>query len=263
RPIASLLISTAFLLASIGLLGTLIPLRGLQEGFGGSLLGALAGLDYAGFLVGPYVSPPLLPRVSHSRAFAFLAACVAAVALLHARASWPWLWLLLRLVDGIMMVGLYAIIESWLNAHAPARHRGSIFAIYMMVNSGGLALSQLLLRIDAQPFVLFTVVALLALAATVPVVLTHQPQPEPQSAPRLALKRLFHLAPTAGVGALSAGLALGAFYGLAPVYARHIGFDNTGISTYMTLAILGGALMQWPLGYLSDRIDRRLALAVV
>ncbi|HET7300383.1 MAG TPA: MFS transporter [Oleiagrimonas sp.] len=263
RPIASLLVSTAFLLASIGLLGTLIPLRGLAQGFSGSLIGALAGIYYAGFLVGTYVIPPLVRRIGHIRAFAFCTACAAAVALLHALASWPWLWLVLRLTDGIMMVGLYTIIESWLNAQAPKSHRGTVFAIYMMVNSGALAMSQLLLRIDAQSFVLFTVVALLALAATVPVVLTHQAQPVPQTAPRLELKRLFGLAPTAGVGALLAGLAMGAFYGLAPVYARHIGFDNTGISTYMTLAILGGALMQWPLGYLSDRIDRRLALAIV
>ncbi|HET7663617.1 MAG TPA: MFS transporter [Rhodanobacteraceae bacterium] len=263
RPIASLLVSTAFLLASIGLLGTLIPLRGLAQGFSGSLIGALAGIYYAGFLVGTYVIPPLVRRIGHIRAFAFCAACAAIVALLHALASWPWLWLALRLTDGIMMVGLYTIVESWLNAQAPASHRGVVFAIYMMVNSGALALSQLLLRIDGHAFVLFTVVALLALAATLPVVLTRQAQPAPQSAPRLELRRLFGLAPTAGVGALLAGLAMGAFYGLAPVYARHIGFDNAGISTYMTLAILGGALMQWPLGYLSDRIDRRLALAIV
>lgn len=263
RPIASLLLSTAFLLASIGLLGTLIPLRGLAQGFSGSLIGALAAIYYVGFLIGTYVIPPLVRRIGHIRAFAFGTACVASVALLHALASWPWLWLVLRLTDGIMMVGLYTIIESWLNAQTPSSHRGVVFAIYMMVNSGGLALSQMLLRIDAQAFVLFTVVALLALAATLPVVLTRQAQPVQQSAPRLELKRLFNLAPTAGVGALLAGLAMGAFYGLAPVYARRIGFDNAGISTYMTFAILGGALMQWPLGYLSDRIDRRLALAIV
>lgn len=263
RSIASLLVSTAFLLASIGLLGTLIPLRGLQAGFSGSLLGALAGIYYAGFLVGTYLIPPLVRRIGHIRAFAFGTACAACVALLHALASWPWLWLTLRLIDGVMMVGLYTIIESWLNAQTSARHRGTVFAIYMMVNSGGLALSQLLLRIEAQPFVLFTLVALLALVSTLPVVLTHQAQPVAQTVPRLQLKRLFHLAPTSGVGALLAGLAMGAFYGLAPVYARHIGFDNNGVSTYMLLGILGGALMQWPLGYLSDRIDRRLALAMV
>ncbi len=263
RSVASLLTSTALLLASIGLLGTLIPLRGLAAGFGGVLLGALAAVYYAGFLIGTYAIPRLVRRVGHIRAFAFGTTCAACIALLHALATWPWLWLVLRLTDGIMMVGLYTIIESWLNAHAPPRQRGTVFAIYMMVNSGALAFSQLLLRVPGKAFVLFTIVALLAALSALPVVLTHQAQPEPQRTPRLQLRRLFGLAPTAGVGALLAGLAMGAFYGLAPVYARHVGFDNRGISTYMTLGILGGALMQWPLGYLSDRIDRRLAMTIV
>ncbi|HEX7325444.1 MAG TPA: MFS transporter [Rhodanobacteraceae bacterium] len=263
RSILSLLASTALLLGSIGLLGTLIPLRGVAAGFSGVLLGALAAVYYAGFLIGTYVIPPLVRRVGHIRAYAFCSACVACVALLHALAMWPWLWLLLRLIDGVMMVGLYTIIESWLNAKAPPAQRGVVFALYMMVTSGALAFSQLLLRIDAQPFVLFTIVALLALASTLPVVLTHQAQPEPQSVPRLQLKRVFALAPTAGAGALLAGLAMGAFYGLAPVYAREVGFDTAGVSVYMLLAILGGAALQWPLGYLSDHTDRRLALAGV
>jgi MFS family permease len=263
RPVASLLVSTAFLLASIGLLGTLIPVRGVEAGFSGALLGGLAAIYYAGFLLGTFVIPPLVRRVGHIRAFAFGTACAAGVALLHALAAWPWLWLTLRLVDGVMMVGLYTIIESWLNAEAPPRQRGTVFAVYMMVNSGALALAQLLLRVHGQAFVLFSVVALLALAATLPVVLTRQAQPVPQTAPRLQLSRVFRLAPTAGVGALLAGLAMGAFYGLAPVYASRVGFDTAGVSTYMTLGILGGAALQWPLGRWSDRTDRRLALSVV
>ncbi|TAN05141.1 MAG: MFS transporter [Rhodanobacteraceae bacterium] len=263
RPIASLLLSTAFLLGSIGLLGTLIPLRGLQAGFSGTLLGGLAAVYYAGFLIGTVVIPPLVRRIGHIRAFAFGTGCAAGIALLHALAMWPWLWLLLRLTDGVMMVGLYTILESWLNAEAPPARRGVVFAIYMMVNSGALAMGQLLLRIPGEAFVLFSVVALLAMAAMLPVVLTRQAQPVPQTLPRLQLGRLFHLAPTAGVGALLSGLAMGAFYGLAPVYARDIGFDTTGVSTYMTLAILGGAALQWPLGWWSDHTDRRLALTAV
>lgn len=263
RPIASLLLSTAFLLGSIGLLGTLIPLRGMQAGFDGALLGGLAAIYYTGFLIGTVVIPPIVQRIGHIRAFAFGTACAAGIALLHALAMWAWLWLLLRLVDGVMMVSLYTILESWLNAQAPERQRGVVFAIYMMVNSGALALGQLLLRIHGEPFVLFSIVALLAMAAMLPVVLTHQAQPVHQTIPRLQLARLFHVAPTAGVGALLAGLAMGAFYGLAPVYAHGIGFDTAGVSTYMLFGILGGAALQWPLGYWSDQTDRRLALSAV
>lgn len=263
RAVTSLLVSTAFLMASIGLLGTLIPLRGAEFGFSETLLGALAWAYYAGFLVGTYTMPRLVRRVGHIRVFAFGTACAAMVALLHALAGWPWLWLLLRFAGGIVMVGLYTIIESWLNARASAAQRGAIFAIYMTVNSGALAFAQPLLFIAGAPFVLFTVAALLALLAAIPVVLTHQPQPEVQEAPRLALRRVREIAPTAAVGALLAGLALGAFFGLAPVYASQLGFDTVQIGTYMASGILGGALLQWPIGYASDRIDRRLMLALV
>lgn len=262
RPVASLLAGTALLLAAVGLLNTLIPLRGMQAGFSGTLLGALTSAYYAGYLVGTFAMPPLIRRIGHIRAFAFCTACAACVVLLHAFGTWPWLWLVLRLLSGIVLVGLYAIIESWLNAQAPAGKRGTVFAAYMVVNLGSLALAQQLLRIDGQPFVLFAVVALLTCAATLPVVMTRQQQPAPQTSPRLHLQRLFRLAPTAGVGALLSGLAMGAFWGLAPVYAQRVGFDTNGISVYMTLAILGGAALQWPLGRWSDRTDRRLALAI-
>jgi MFS family permease len=263
RAASSLLLSTAFLLSSIGLLGILIPVRGTEAGFNEALLGALAGVYYVGFLIGTFVIPALVRRIGHIRAFAFGATCAASVALLHALSVSPALWLALRLVDGVMMVGLYTIIESWLNAIAPARHRGTIFALYMMMNSGGLAFSQLLLRVGGAPFMLFSVSARLACAAVLPVVLTHQPQPALQAAPRLRLPRLFKLAPAAGAGALLAGLGSGAFFGLGPVYAMGLGLDTDGVSLYMMVAILGGALLQTPLGYGSDHIDRRLAMACV
>lgn len=263
RPIVSLLIGTALLLAAVGLLNTLIPLRGMQAGFSGTLLGGLTSAYYAGYLVGTFTMPPLIRRIGHIRAFAFCTACAACVVLLHALGTSPWLWLLLRLLSGIVLVGLYAIIESWLNAQAPADQRGTVFATYMAVNLGALALSQQLLRIDGQPFVLFTVVALFTCAATLPVVMTRQAQPAQQATPRLHLSHLYRVAPTAMVGALLSGLAMGAFYGLAPVYARRIGFDTAQISLYMTAGILGGAALQWPLGRWSDRMDRRLTLAIV
>lgn len=263
RAVTALLVSTAFLLASIGLLGTLIPLRGTGFGYSQTLVGGLAWAYYAGFLAGTYLMPRLVRRVGHIRGFAFGTICAAAVALLHALGSWPWLWLVLRFVGGIAMVGLYTIIESWLNARAPATQRGAVFAIYMTVNSGALALAQPLLLVQGAPFVLFMLSALLALAAALPVVLTHQPQPEVQEAPRLALRRVYEVAPTAAVAALLSGFSLGAFFGLAPVYARVLGFDTAQISAYMAFGILGGALLQWPMGFLSDRIDRRLMLALV
>jgi MFS family permease len=263
QPVASLLTGTALLLIGVGLLNTMIPLRGMAADYSGTLLGGLTSAYYAGYFVGTLAMPPLVRRIGHIRAFAFCATCTACVVLLHALGSNPVVWLLLRLLTGIVLVGLYVVIESWLNAQSPPDRRGTVFAVYMGVNLCSLALAQQLLRIGGQPFVLFTVVALAICAATLPVLLTRQTQPQPQATPKLQLGLLFDLAPTAGVGALLSGLAMGAFWGLLPVYARRVGFDDATVSTYMSIAILGGAALQWPLGRLSDLHDRRIVLAGV
>jgi MFS family permease len=263
RPIASLLSGTALLLLGAGLLNTLVPLRGVALGYSTTLLGALTSAYFAGYFIGTFAVPPLVQRIGHIRAFAFCTACAACLVLLHALSPDPALWLLLRLLTGAVLVGLYTIIESWLNAQAPPAQRGGVFAAYMVVNLGALALAQQMLRIGGQPFVLFTVVALLLCAATLPVVTTRQRQPALQPAPRLRLRRLFAAAPSAGAGALLSGLAMGAFWGLLPVYARGRGLDDGAIATWMSVAIVGGAALQWPLGRLSDRHDRRIALALV
>ncbi len=263
RPIASLLGGTALLLLGVGLLNTLIPLRGKALGYSDTLLGGLTSAYYAGYLLGTFLVPPLIRRIGHIRAFAFCTAGVACVVLLHALGDSAVLWLVLRFLAGAVLVGLYTIIESWLNASAPTAQRGGVFAAYMVVNLGALALAQQLLRIQGQPFVLFTVVALLLCAATLPVVVTRLAQPALQATPNLRLRRLFATAPSAGAGALLSGLAMGAFWGLLPVYAHGIGFDTAAIGTYMSVAIIGGAALQWPLGRLSDHHDRRIALALV
>lgn len=263
RPVASLLAGTALLLIGVGLLNTLIPLRGIAAGYSGTLLGGLTSAYYAGYFIGTFALPPLVRRIGHIRAFAFCTAGATCIVLLHAFGSNPLAWLALRLLAGIVLVGLYAVIESWLNAQASHGTRSTVFAIYMVVNLLALALGQQLLRIHGEAFVLFAVVALLVCAATLPVLVTHQAQPQQQATPKLQLRLLFSVAPTAGLGALLSGLAMGAFWGLLPVYARRSGFDTATISVYMSIAILGGAALQWPLGRWSDRHDRRIALALV
>lgn len=260
RPVAALFAGVVLLLTGVGLLNTLVPLRAVEAGFSNVFLGGLTSAYYGGYLLGTFAILPLIARIGHIRAFAFCTACAACIVLFHALGIHAWVWLLLRLLVGIILVGLYTIIESWLNAHAPAAQRGRIFSIYMVLNLGALALGQQLLHLDAQPFVLFVLVAMLICAATVPVVTTRQSQPVSQHAPRLQLMRLYRTAPTAVIGALMSGLAMGAFWGLQPVYAHEIGFDDATVGTSMSIAILGGAALQWPLGRLSDYFDRRLAL---
>lgn len=263
RSSTPLLLSTVFLLMGVGLLHTHIALQGRTLGFSVGMIGVLTSAYYAGFLVGTYTIPRLTHRIGHIRTFAFCTALVTLVVLVQALDPAYGVWFVLRVLQGLLLVGLYAIIESWLNAAAEPSHRSSVFAIYMMLNLGASAAAQQLLRIPGEGFVLFCVVAILFCAASLPVVASRQPQPHIRSVPQVQIRRLFRLAPTALFTALLSGLVLGAFWGLLPLYAASRGLGVDGIGTYMSVAIAGGVVLQWPLGRFSDRIDRRMALSLI
>ena len=256
-----LLLSTVFLLMGVGLLHTLVALRGEALGLSVARIRTLSAAYYAGFLIGTYTVPRLVHRIGQIRAFAFCCTLVVISVLVQAIGSVYWLWLAMRVLQGLLLVGLYVIIESWLNAAAAPRHRSALFSIYMMLSLGAGALAQQLLRLPGEGFVLFCVVAILFALASLPVIDMRQQQPRLHAMPRVQLARFFRLVPTAIVSAFVAGLVLGALWGLLPVYAASQGMDAAEIGTYVSVAILGGVALQWPLGHLADRIDRRLALS--
>ncbi len=264
RPLAALLAGVAFLLMGSGLLGTLLAVRGRLEGFDDQTLGLIMSGYFVGFFLGTYAAPGLIQRIGHIRAFAFYAALCAATVLLHAVFVSPWAWGLLRLVTGVALVGLYTVIESWLNVQAPPGQRSQVFAVYMAVNLMALAAGQWLLRAaPAESFVLFSLVTVLVCLAALPVTASRMIQPQLPPMPRLALASLYRAAPAAAAGALLAGLAMGGFWGLAAVFGSRIGLDLSGIAMLVSITIVGGALLQWPIGRLSDGGDRRTSLVVV
>ena len=260
-PISSLLGGVALLLLGNGLLNTLLTLRGVAEGYSTTMLGLIMSGYFVGFLLGTWLATPLVRRIGHIRAFACCAALAAIAALLHVLLIDPWVWLGLRVLYGLALVTLYMVTESWLNAQAPNEQRGQVFAIYMAVNLGALALAQQLLHLaDPLHFTLFALATILISAALMPITLTRQAQPSLPEAPPSNLRQLWRIAPLAMVAAGLSGLALGAFWGMAPVYASLAGFDTPGVGLLMTATILGGALLQWPIGLYSDRHDRRQVL---
>lgn len=261
-PIVALLSGVALLLLGTGLLNSVLALRGGLEGFSDIALGLMGSAYFLGFFLGTFLAPSLIQRIGHIRAFAFFGACIAGTVLAHALAVHPVFWILLRVVTGIALVGFYSVIESWLNSQAPPSHRGQIFALYMAVNLGALALAQQLLNLASPAtFTLFALAALLVCLALLPVTATRLPQPVMEHRPRLPLRQLQQAAPLACAGALLSGLAMGGFWGMGAVYGLRLGFDESGVAFWMTAAILGGACGQWPLGRLSDCHDRRLVLA--
>lgn len=263
-PIAALLAGIVLLLLGVGLLNTLLALRGSGEGFADQTLGLLGSAYFAGFILGTWLCPKLIRRMGHVRAFAFFAAAAAASVLVHVLLIDAGVWLLLRVVTGTALVGIYTVIESWLNSQAPAARRGQIFAAYMAVNLGALALSQQLLRLDSpMGFSLFVLAAILIILALMPVVATRLTQPVISDTPSLSLKRLWRAAPVACAASTLSGLAMGGFWGLGAVYAGRMGMDTVQIGGFVSLVIVAGALLQWPMGFMSDRLDRRLALAII
>ncbi|WP_127478149.1 MFS transporter [Sulfurivermis fontis] len=260
----SLLFGIGLLLIGMGSLGTLLGVRAGIERFGPALTGVVMAAYFLGFIVGNYACPPLIRRVGHIRAFAAMAAIVTAVALTHALVVSPIAWFALRVVNGACMMGLYMVVESWLNVITPNERRGRVFAVYMATTLLAMAAGQYLILVgeitSLTPFALTAVFLALAL---VPVALTRIGQPAPVEVQRLSVHSLFTTAPLGAVGALFAGLATGAFWGMGPLFAHRIGLAPAGVALFMSAAILGGALLQWPIGRLSDNSDRRRVLAVV
>lgn len=261
--LTSLLLGVALLLTGSGLLGTLLAVRGAQAGFDDRTLGLVMSGYFAGFFFGTFLGPPMIGRIGHIRAFAFFAALAAIAILLHPIWVNPWAWGLLRLVTGVALVGLYTTIESWLNTEPHPQTRAKVFSVYMMINLSALALGQLLLGWGGMELaILFNLTAILICASVMPVSATWLVQPEIPSLTRFSLRHLYELAPAATVGAGLSGLAMGAFWGLSPVYAGRIGLDTRGVALFMLVAIAGGALLQVPIGRISNGHDRRLALAI-
>ncbi|GAB2189992.1 MFS transporter [Sessilibacter sp. MAH1] len=263
-PIGALLAGVALLLLGTGLLNTILALRSSIEGYSSTTLGLIMSSYFAGFFVGTYLALPIISRMGHIRAFAFCAAIAAATVLAHEIFVNPIAWMLLRVFTGISLVILYTVIESWLNGQTPSEQRGKVFAIYMTVNLGALAVAQQLLRIDPSiTFLLFAISSILICLSLTPITWTRMKQPEVTDISRIKLSQVFKAAPVAVLSSAFSGLAMGAFWGLAAAYASKIGFQSSSVATFVTCAIVGGAVFQFPLGKFSDGQDRRKVIFII
>lgn len=264
RPLFALFSGIVLLLLGNGLMNTLVTLAGEARGFSTVLLGLFSSGYFVGFFIGIFAAVPIIRRVGHVRTFAFMAALAAVVSLMLTLTDHPWLWLLLRVFYGVALVCLYAVIESWLNAAAPSDIRGRIFALYTILSLVAIAGGQQLLRLSGpEGLTLFIVVGILVSLALMPIAMTRLPQPDTLTVPRFRLQPILRAAPLALATAFVSGLLLGAFWGLMPLYGSQMSFTPAGIGMLMSASILGGAFGQLPIGYYSDRVDRRWVLMVV
>jgi len=261
-PVASLMLGVAILLAGNGLQGTLLPLRARLEDFGIVDIGVLGSAYFVGFVLGCVAGPYLVRRAGHIRTFAALSAVASTVVLAHPLALSPVAWWFMRGITGFCFAGLYVVIESWLNERSSNTNRGFIMAVYTIINLTVITLGQMMITLyDPSEFALFSIASILVSLAAVPVAMTAAPGPSPLESVRLRPLHLLRLSPVGFVGCFAVGATNGTFWSLGPLFAADIGFDTTGIAVFMSATVLGGALLQWPLGRLSDRMDRRKVIA--
>lgn len=257
-PIRAFLVAIFMIMAGSGFLTTLVSVRLEGQGLSAFAIGLVGTAYFAGLAVGSARVERLIAKVGHIRAFAAFVTTFSASTLSYGLVEQPLFWAALRFVDGCMVSGVFVCIESWLNDRAEAKSRSSMLAGYMIALYLGQAAGQFLLNVDpanaAVPFMLSAVI--LSLAA-LPVVLTKVPQPDMGEQRSLSLKQLYAVSPLGIVGVMITGLMLGSFYSLAAVYLRRLGMELSFIAMFTSAVIAGGVLLQWPLGRLSDRLDRR------
>jgi MFS family permease len=260
-PVAALLIGVAILLTGQGLQGILLPVRANLEGFSTFAVGFIGAFYFLGFTVGCWKGAALIRRVGHVRVFAAMTATASASPLIHGLWVNLWSWGVLRFLSGFCFAVLYVVIESWLNEQSTNENRGTVFSAYILINMTVLAVGQqMLLLDDPMNLQLFAIASVLVSLAAVPVALSTSQTPKQIDDATLDFRYAWRNSPAGMLGSFSTGLANGAFWALAPVFIAAFTVDSSYAAWFMTAGVLGGAAGQFPLGWLSDRTDRRYVL---
>ena len=264
RSVASLVLGAGILILGNGLMGITLPIRMGVEGLPPEVSGLVMSSYYAGLVGGCIYGQRIIGRVGHIRAFAAFAAIASAATLLHALWFDALPWAILRAVSGFCLAGLFAAIESWLNVRSSNETRGQILSFYMVVAYFSSGIGQLLVNgWQVTGVELFCLAALLFSLSLVPVVLTRVEAPDLGHIRALSFRQLYEISPLGVAGTFGAGLLSGAFYGMGAIFGQAIGLSIFSVSLFMGVTVFGGLLLQWPIGRLSDRFDRRTVLVWV
>jgi MFS family permease len=258
RSTWSIFLGFGFLMLGNGLQGTLTGWRAIYEGFDTITTGLIMTSYFIGYLAGPIITPKLVKNVGHIRVFAALASMASAAILIQILFISPFIWFGMRLLTGFCFAGTYVIVESWLNARSDNLNRGRVLSIYMVIAYLSLAGGQWLLNAaDPAHFSLFLVASILLSLALVPVLISRVKAPEIEYQQKIGISQLFSCASTGSATIFLISIAHGAIFGMGAVYAAKVGMTIAETVLFMSSFILFGALIQWPVGWLSDKMDRR------
>lgn len=262
--VSALLLGMAFLMVGGGALSTVLSLRMGNAGYPSWVVGLVMSAYFVGIIAGTLANHRLISGVGHIRAFTAFATMMSAATLAHAFILNPWVWGALRLIVGFSGVGVFMCTESWLNERAENQIRGQVFALYQIVLYFSQGVGQFLINLpDHTGFALFALISILMSVGIVPVAITRVPAPPLPAPQRFRFRELWAASPTGMTAALSTGVLIGAFYGIGPLYAQLAGLDKGATSAFMGAVIIGGLALQYPLGRLSDVVDRRKVIAGV
>jgi MFS family permease len=254
----ALLLGMLLLMVGNGLQGTLLGVRGGIEGFSTFEMSLVMSAYFLGFLGGSRLAPEMIRRVGHVRVFAALASFISAALILFPSITEPWAWVALRVLIGFCFSGVYVTAESWLNNAATNETRGQALSLYMIVQMAGIVSAQGLLVLgDPGGFILFIVPSVLVSISFAPILLSVSPTPAFDTTKPMSFRRLLEVSPLGFVGIFLMGGVYSALFGMAAVYGSEAGLSVPQISLFVASIYLGGLLTQFPIGWLSDRMDRR------
>jgi MFS family permease len=260
----ALLRGMCLLMVGNGMQGTLLGIRGEIEGFSTLEMSIVMSAYFAGFLGGSRMAPSMIRRVGHVRVFAALASLISAVMILYPTFADPWIWTVGRVIIGFCFSAVYVTAESWLNEAADNSNRGKALSLYMMVQTFGIVASQaLLLTADPSGFVLFVIPSVLVSIAITPILLSISPTPAFDTTKPMTLRQLSKFSPLGCFGMLILGGVFSAQFGMSSVYAAQAGLSIGQISTFVATFFVGAVLLQYPIGWISDRMDRRTLIIYV
>ena len=264
KPFIALYAAMLLMAMGLGLLATFLSLRLTMEGFSTQITGMILTSYFIGSVVGTFYCRRLIRSVGHIRSFTAFAALATAMIMLHGCYISAVAWAVFRFFSGIATIGLFMVIESWLNECTQPKARGRVFSIYMVMCYLGSSVGQQFLNLgEIKDQTLFFVIGFLLVSCIVPVALTHSIHPEMPEVEPVRLKSIIRKAPMGILGCFTAGLMSSSFYTMGPVFCHQINLSVSQLSYFMTFTVLGGLLFQWPVGLFSDRFDRSAVIPVL
>ena len=258
----SLLLGMMLLMVGNGLQGTLLGIRGAIEGFSPFQMSIVMAAYFLGFLGGSRLAPELIRRVGHIRVFAALGSFISAILILYPVMADPVAWIGLRIAIGFCFSAVYVTAESWLNNASTNENRGKALSLYLMVQMVGIISAQALLAFgDPSGFILFVIPSVLVSISFAPILLSVNPTPAFETTKPMTLRQLFTISPLGCVGIFLLGGVFAAQFGMSAVYGTEAGLSVKQISIFVSSVYIGALLFQYPIGWLSDRMDRRILIA--